>query len=315
MLSSTDSNLTPQVAYSSTQACIQSFVRDLQNYDQQLSKLLDNLQGMVNDVECLHRHYDKVTKEKDCLDTILKKSEDNIRGVRRIVGRYSIVKDAVVASDGFTYERNIITEYIESCKKSGTTPISHQTNEPITSLLIPNRSLMKLLDGLTELLSTDTAHYQSEGGDNAPNQLSTIDAKGDAPSIAAGAGTTSSPSANQDSSVGGNNNNNTNRSTAEVNALGERLHPCIRVYGFCNYKGGCSYAKYPYDACLSNLKGRCRFRNHCHERHVEFCGPLDDYGRPISEPSNNTNNYSIIQNASSTVEDTMTAQKEKAESH
>ncbi|CCW71523.1 unnamed protein product [Phytomonas sp. Hart1] len=312
MLSPTPSNLTPQVAYTSTQTRIQSFVRDIQNYDQQLSKLLDNLQGMINDVECLYRHYDHITKEKVHLDLILEKAEENIRDVRRIVDRYSVVKDAVVASDGFTYERDVITEYIESCKKGGGTPISHQTDVPMTSLLIPNRSLKRLLDSLTELLNANTTHFSTEGGDNAPNKPSTIDTKGDVPSTAVGAGATSSLSANQDSSSGGNNNN---RNAVETNALGERLHPCIRVYGFCNYKGSCSYAKYPYDACLSNLKGRCRFRNHCHERHVEFRGPLDDYGKPASEPNNNISNNYGIQNTSGGAEDTAARQKEKAETH
>jgi hypothetical protein len=52
-----------------------------------------------------------------------------------------------------------------------------------------------------------------------------------------------------------------------------RLHPCVRVYGYCNYKDSCTYAPYPYDACLSHLKGKCRFGNQCHELHVDFRGP------------------------------------------
>lgn len=62
----------------------------------------------------------------------------------------------------------------------------------------------------------------------------------------------------------------------------EKFHPCLRVYGTCNYGRNCAYAKYPYDACLSNLKGRCRFGNQCHERHVDFLGPLDDEGMPVT---------------------------------
>lgn len=55
----------------------------------------------------------------------------------------------------------------------------------------------------------------------------------------------------------------------------ERLfHPCLRVYGDCNFKSSCSYAGYPYEACLSFLKGRCRFGRRCHEPHMEYTGPL-----------------------------------------
>ena len=86
----------------------------------------------------------------------------------------------------------------------------------------------------------------------------------------------------------GNNGNKSNRVTAgtngnsssissnsnmEVDSDGARLHPCVRVYGFCNYKGQCAYATYPYDSCLSHLKGKCRFGANCHESHIDFTGP------------------------------------------
>lgn len=63
----------------------------------------------------------------------------------------------------------------------------------------------------------------------------------------------------------------------------ERFHPCLRVYGDCNFKSSCSYAGYPYKACLSYLKGRCRFGERCHEPHMNYTGPLPLVDSPANK--------------------------------
>lgn len=72
----------------------------------------------------------------------------------------------------------------------------------------------------------------------------------------------------------------------------ELLHPCLRVYGECNFKSSCSYAGYPYEACLSFLKGRCRFGDRCHEPHIEYKGPLRGDSVPVSASEDDLTTYS-----------------------
>ncbi|RNF12201.1 RNA-binding protein [Trypanosoma rangeli] len=50
--------------------------------------------------------------------------------------------------------------------------------------------------------------------------------------------------------------------------LSNKKHPCLRVYGHCNFLDDCAFANYPYEACLNNIKGKCRFGQHCKELHV-----------------------------------------------
>ena len=89
----------------------------------------------------------------------------------------------------------------------------------------------------------------------------------------------------------------------------ERHHPCIRVFGKCNYNGGtgsdgerhpCVYAKAPYDACLQYLKGHCPRGRNCSEQHVVWLAnkgiyvcastPGDGSVAPLNNNSNNNNN-------------------------
>uniref|UniRef100_A0A7S1VZG8 C3H1-type domain-containing protein n=1 Tax=Neobodo designis TaxID=312471 RepID=A0A7S1VZG8_NEODS len=61
----------------------------------------------------------------------------------------------------------------------------------------------------------------------------------------------------------------TNPNSVEVRHLSGNTHPCMRVYGQCNFGDNCAYAKYPIECCLSNLKSRCRYGDQCKELHVE----------------------------------------------
>lgn len=47
------------------------------------------------------------------------------------------------------------------------------------------------------------------------------------------------------------------------------FHPCLRVYGKCKFPT-CKFAKYPFRACLSHLKGKCKFGASCLEMHVDY---------------------------------------------
>lgn len=258
---------TPQQAFRDAYECSQALVGNLQDYEQQASKVMETIHHLSEEVEALRRHCEDAVNERQYLDDLTAQAEDRLRDVRRLADRYTAVKDPVVASDGFTYERAVLTEYLNSCSKEGTEAVSNQTQEPMTSLLIPNRSLKTLLERLVELLqSTNVVSANTDTGtDRSVNALNT------------------------NSSV---TENTSSKGYMGNDSADQRLHPCIRVYGYCHYKDGCAYAKYPYEACLSNLKGKCRFRNQCHERHVEFVGPLDDNGHSLSRHAANDTAHS-----------------------
>lgn len=192
--------------------------------------------ALARAVESMHTAYNQVTREKEAYTSQLQSAEARLAEVQRVVQRYAIVTSPVVASDGFTYERDTIKAYLDECKNTGTRATSQQTHTELGNTLIPNHSLKKLVDLLKS--------YKPPSTEQPSKNF-------------AGA-------ASQDQSRGGQDHKNA-------------LHPCVRVYGFCNYKENCTYAQYPYDACLSHLKGKCRFGSQCHELHVEIKGRPDDH--------------------------------------
>nr|AAK97383.1 sequence-specific RNA binding protein CSBPA [Crithidia fasciculata] len=284
----------PQMVFNNTRDRVAGFNQSLQIYEQQLTQVMDDLQLMVQDVNALRAQYEEALSEKQNIDTLATRAEKRVQEVKEIVDRYVGVKDAVVASDGFTYERETISSYIDGCKEAGGTPTSYQTEKPLTSLLIPNRSLKTLVDRLATLQKTELT--------SSPAAAETMPAH--PKPIATGRGN------NNNNNAGGGNTDSAPRrnmrggkessGAVELNAKGERVHPCIRVYGYCNYNDSCAYAKYPYDACLSNLKNKCRFKNQCHERHMEFRGPLDDYGNPIAASQGPNSNHHHHEKAAAT---------------
>lgn len=291
----------PQMVFNNTRDRVLGFNQSLQMYEQQQNQVLDDLQLMVQEVNALRAQYEEALGEKQSIEMLAARAEKRVQEVKEIVDRYVGVKDAVVASDGFTYERETISNYIDGCKEAGGTPTSYQTEKPLTSLLIPNRSLKTLVDRLVTLQKAEltSSPVAADGVPAHPKPIATGRSNGGG----GGSGNDSAPRRNVHGGKDGS-------GPVELNAKGERVHPCIRVYGYCNYNDSCAYAKYPYDACLSNLKNKCRFKNQCHERHVEFRGPLDDYGNPISASqgtNSNSNNNSQEKNGSLEAADNATA--------
>ncbi|KAK7196473.1 RNA binding protein [Novymonas esmeraldas] len=273
-----------QAVYSRTQKRVPAFREALMLQEQQMAQVLEDLRVLEMDVHTLRAHYEEVLQEKLFIENLANKAEKKVQDVTDIIDRYVGVKDAVVASDGFTYERETISSYIDGCKEAGGTPTSYQTEKPLTSLLIPNRSLKTMVDRLVTLQKSEPAipappaerpvsqpqHYQNSHPHHGKPMMG-------------GRGGHASGHQHDGQRRQMHGGPKEGSGAVEVNAKGERVHPCIRVYGHCNYNESCAYAKYPYDACLSNLKSKCRFKNQCHERHVEFRGPLDDYGNPIGQ--------------------------------
>ncbi|KAH8620819.1 hypothetical protein ERJ75_000025400 [Trypanosoma vivax] len=65
----------------------------------------------------LQQHYDVVVEERDYIKRSLDEAEQRIAEVQNLLQRYTAVSDPVVASDGYTYEREAITNYLNECKK------------------------------------------------------------------------------------------------------------------------------------------------------------------------------------------------------
>ena len=90
--------------------------------------------------------YNDVLRERTAAEEQLKSAEQRMQEVQRVVQRYSVVEDPVVASDGFTYERRVIQHYLEDCKEGAVEARSQQTQTVLTETLVANQSLKKLVE-------------------------------------------------------------------------------------------------------------------------------------------------------------------------
>ena len=287
--------------------------QSIQGTPMNIERLTREIATMSNQVESSRCQYNDVLAERDQLKDQAKVAEQRLTEVQRVVARYAVVEDPVVASDGFTYERRVIKQYLEDCRSSKSEAISQQTKEVLNDTLVSNHSLRKLVD-LVKDVRPDVVPELSERkpiaalGSAAPpaaagghkmadnNRSNTNDSDGamlasdlEATWANAVQGKGSRPPREErrgddrreerhprggdaGGHSGGGGQSNANRS-----------HPCIRVYGFCNFKDECAFAKYPYDACLNNIKGKCRFGNSCKELHVN---PMEKkYQNPKAQQS------------------------------
>jgi hypothetical protein len=201
--------------------------------------------------------------------------------IHRVVSRYASVTDPVVASDGFTYEKKILQQYLDDCKQAGQSAISQQTKDILQETLYPNESLKKFVELLKDLKlppQTSLSAPQPFSGEDdskekeveqapmysasqqGPNRVKRDDGPhgNNPPSIRAqGANDLHQQQGGKGGHQQQNNNGNQSR------------HPCVRIYGLCNFGDDCVYASYPYESCLNYLKGKCRFGARCQEAHVD----------------------------------------------
>jgi hypothetical protein len=222
----------------------QQFNEQWSHYKNATDRFTAQVQMMGRAAENTRQQYNAVVQERDMLRTQLLSAEARLTEVQRIVQRYTVVQDPVVASDGYTYERGVISKYLDDCHSAAPPmpAVSQQTSETLTEVLVPNQSLKKLVELLKVIKPQEVPPVSDATTFKAPEEVFDGEAQGGSDG---------------------------------------RLHPCVRVYGFCNYKESCAYAKYPYESCLSHLKGKCRFGGSCHELHVEFKAPQNaTHSRP-----------------------------------
>lgn len=221
-------------------------------YYQAAERMNAHMQLLQRAAEHTRQTHQRLVQERDALRAQLQSAEQRLSEVQRIVGRYTVVAEPVVASDGYTYERRTIQQYLDDCERTGLPAVSQQTKEPLQPQLVPNQSLRKLVDLLKNIKPQELPPLTKEAPTAPPQEISPqhqtmLQHMSAAPFI---------PSPMPPGGP-------------------ERLHPCVRVYGYCNYKESCAYARYPYEACLSHLKGKCRFGMQCHELHIDFKGPFN----------------------------------------
>lgn len=244
--------------------------KELPQYDAATAAMMRHLQILTQAVETVQQHCSNVMQERDQYSSMLTVAQQRLTEVQRVVQRYTVVQDPVVASDGFTYERRTIQQYIDDCARTRAAPVSQQTREELTNTLVPNQSLKKLVD-LLKSVKADAPMPQAGNKDHHHGS------SGGADLLHGGGGYHQNATSNNNNNGAARGGAGANHSSANNNGSNEgRLHPCNRVYGFCNYKESCTFAPYPYDACLSFLKGKCRFGAQCHELHVDFRRPKKD---------------------------------------
>ncbi len=327
------------------------------SHQKALPKMMQMIKDLQATLEETRVAYNQVLQDRDAKRVQLVASEARLADVQRVVQRYTVVQEPVVASDGFTYERSTIKQYLDECEAAETHAYSQQTKEMLTETLIPNQSLKKLVELLKTVKPNEVPAATARnpippirggggGNNNAINFLEDDDyAEGSAGSSTKPEkvfhasdleAALSTPAAANTASKPRDRNNRSDRTAREEEAeaqpagrgkrgggfdgddaprrpargddhrdggkdstrsdrLGKsegndrqggeqrqqksekrgggassetRNHPCLRVYGFCNFKDDCTFARYPYDACLNNIKGKCRFGSGCKELHV-----------------------------------------------
>jgi hypothetical protein len=277
----------PQGGNSSALDQIDNFESTWNIYSNAHEQLKGQVQFLKQSFQELRQAYTAVCQERDQMRAQVAAAEGRLAEVHRVVRRYAVVVDPVVASDGYTYERTVIQQYLDDCGREGQAAVSQQTKEELQNHLVPNQSLKKLVELLKNI--KPSAEFQASGGAGGAKE----DGAG-VKAAAAGSAATGGVSIcgvctltlpadqleahckerghlenvwkqqnQQDSQRGG--------KRPEGDGL-EKRHPCVRIYGFCNYNDSCMYAPYPFEACLNYLKGKCRFGASCKELHVELNG-------------------------------------------
>ncbi|KAL7696947.1 RNA binding protein [Lotmaria passim] len=280
---------------------LQDGMRDQSNDLRRLLDIASSLQGMV---ESTRDMYNTVIKERDEAYRRLQDADSKLQQVEHVVRRYAEVRDPVVASDGYTYERTELSRYLSDCKKSNSKAYSQQTKEELTEVMVDNVSLRRLAELLKGVHTVEVPQLSnrvpltSGGGSNDSQRMrgrwmdedpavmsgmAHAEMGSGTPGPMGGAGGRANSGMPINAGHGGrrfDHGGKFNNKTGASNEGKGGLHPCIRVYGFCNFEDDCTFANYPYEACLNHIKGKCRFGSTCKELHVDPRDPA--YQNPRS---------------------------------
>ncbi|CAD2217498.1 RNA binding protein [Angomonas deanei] len=251
---------------------------------QQLHEITLNMNEMLEQTRNL---YNEAITSRDAAYQRFQGADNKLLQVNNIVQRYVNVKDPVVASDGYTYERTEITNYWQECQNTHSKAYSQQTREELDQVFLPNLSLSRLVELLKKIRAPDV-HPPTTRGIIPPIPANRMNWAEDEVPI-------QRPMEAPQGNLAGSRANNSRRFDNPRFKGGhgkQATHPCLRVYGTCNFMDDCTFANYPYEACLNYIKGKCRFGDSCKELHVDRNDPRYQNSRS-SANNNNEGNENI----------------------
>eukprot|EP00796_Vickermania_ingenoplastis_P004136 gene4136-2978_t len=274
---------------------ISLFYDSFSTYLAQSQRLAESSSGFIHFLQHTRVSYNNAVKERDMLYEQLKSKIEKLQKCESTLQRYECANDPVVASDGYTYERGEIEEYIEECKSTQRPAFSFQTKEELTDRIVSNRSLVTLTKELVDMIKPETnvlpeykprGHIESYAVISNPPRSSWEESSKPVMANQGGTGrprggSTSGqsfqdvrgPNAPRRFDNGPKHSGGNSAGTAAGEGGKPELHPCLRIYRCCNFKADCTFASYPYEACLNHIKGKCRFGAQCKELHVDRDDP------------------------------------------
>jgi hypothetical protein len=258
----------------------------------------------------LLEEYEAVAKQIELI-------EERIREVHAVLVKYEGVEDPVVGSDGFTYERRSLLAYFEDCRASNVEPRSSSTGEILSFEIMSNSTLRRIVDQLRGIRADGPAPPPQVGTKQPAAQQPPAAQRSVPPPPPAYSATRppgavqqyapaaalppqyashlvpqpqqappaygGAPVPQQQPAGGGGGLTFALLNATPGLSLTGNTHPCLRVYGSCNFGPGCAWAKYPLECCLSHLKGRCRYGQLCKELHVELVQGDGQTSAPASQ--------------------------------
>ncbi|KAK7196474.1 hypothetical protein NESM_000584900 [Novymonas esmeraldas] len=281
----------------------QAVQNSLSEQSRDMRRSLELAMSLHETLESNREMYNNIIAERDEAYRRLQNADAKLQQVERVVRRYAEVKDPVVASDGYTYERTQLSRYLDECKQSNSKAYSQQTKEELTDVMVDNVSLRRLAELLMSTPAVEVPQLSNRvplvsgglGMDGAPSRWGDEGpSMGVAQHVEVGPGSTGHVGGGGGGAGGRSAGNGMSAGPAHVGRRFDRsgggakygkpssgsanrngnegsggLHPCLRVYGLCNFEDDCTFANYPYEACLNHIKGKCRFGSTCKELHVD----------------------------------------------
>lgn len=246
-----------------------------------LPHMLETAHQMSQVLENARIAYNNAVVERDAAHRRWQTMDTVLQQVENVVRRYALVVSPIIASDGYTYELEAMSNYLKECRDSRTNAYSQQTKEELANVVVPNLSLARLVSYLKSVRLTEVPEVPKRSTiSSVPVGARSLAWAMDGSAVAASMSAVAASGNINSNAPGGPTEATSVRAAArpfesmgDIRAKIRDKHPCLRVFGFCNFSRDCTFANYPYSACLNYIKGKCRFGSNCKELHVNPADP------------------------------------------